>query len=47
MAAPPGWRCAEGAREMGYGGRMSERNQRVGGNAPVPVTDAYRFEGTA
>ncbi|MEU8420584.1 hypothetical protein AB0C15_06890 [Micromonospora sp. NPDC048835] len=33
------WRCAEGAREMGYGGRMSERNQRVDGGAPSPVMD--------
>lgn len=32
---------------MGYGGRMSERNQRVGGNAPTPATDAERFGATA
>lgn len=41
------WRCAEGAREMGYGGRMSERNQRVDGGASTPVTDANRQEGVA
>ncbi|SCE69778.1 hypothetical protein GA0070607_0498 [Micromonospora coriariae] len=32
---------------MGYGGRMSERNQRVGAGAPAPGTDADRHEGAA
>lgn len=31
----------------GYGGRMSERNQRVDGGAPTPVIDADRHEGAA
>jgi hypothetical protein len=30
---------------MGYGGRMSERNQRVDGAAPTPVIDTDHHEG--
>lgn len=32
---------------MGYGGRMSERNQWADGGVPTPVIDAERQEGVA